>query len=309
MTITGILCIILVLIVAVLSIALYTQNKASKAQAQDGEQLLSDYQKRVNELEKLLKDYRDLEQNFDSVGQGYEQALLAFDKMEEEKQTMTNANKALEQQAHDLLEAKQKLEGAIMKKKDLIEKAALDIKKQIDFAAPNATATAQLVNTIQNLNDVEVETAIEKEDNVTVTDIVAQAVKESGIDKATYFEFKQQIAEEAQMTMLFTNEAQVVRALANLLDNAMKFTTSGTVTLLTTTDGSNIQFSIEDTGTGIPAEEAEHIFEPFVKLNSYFDGNGIGLTVARSIARRLEGDITLDTEYTKGARFVLTLPI
>ena len=309
MTFTTILCIILAVITLVVCIALYTQHKASKVQAAEGEQLLSDYQKRVDELEKLLKDYRDLEQNFDSVGQGYEQALLAFDKMEEDKQAMTKANEALEQQAHDLLEAKNKLEAAIMKKKDLIEKAALDIKKQIDFAAPNALATAQLVNTIQNLNDVEVETALEKEDNVHASDIVAQAVQQSGIDKATYFEFKQQIAEEAQMTMLFTNEAQVVRALVNLLDNAMKFTTSGTVTLLTTTDGSNIQFCVEDTGTGIPVEEAEHIFEPFVKLNSYFDGNGIGLTVARSIARRLGGDITLDTEQTTGARFVFTMPI
>ena len=309
MTFTTILCIILAVMVVVFGIALYTQNKASKVQAAEGEQLLSDYQKRVDELEKLLKDYRDLEQNFDNVGQGYEQALLAFDKMEEDKQAMTKANEALEQQSRDLLEAKNKLEGAIMKKKDLIEKTALAIKEKLDFTTPNAAATAQLVNTIQNLNDVEVETAIEKEDNVHASDIVAQAVKESGIDKVTYFEFKQQIAEEAQATMLFTNEAQVVRALTNLLDNAMKFTTSGTVTLLTTTDGSNIQFTVENTGDAIPADDAERIFDPFVKLNSYFDGNGIGLTVARSIARRLGGDVKLDTAFTGGARFVLTLPI
>ena len=304
-----ILCIILGVAVVALLIALYFQTKAGKEQSEEGQQLLKDYQKRVDELEKLLKDYRVLEQNFDNVGQGYEQALLAFDKMEEEKQSMANANQALEKQANDLLEAKNKLEATIMKKKELIEKAALAIKKKIDFSAPEAVATTQLVSTIQNLNDVEAETAIEKEDNVQVTDIITKAVQESGVDKATYFEFKQQIAEEAQMTMLFTNEAQVVRALANLLDNAMKFTTSGTVTLLTTTDGSNIEFSVENTGDSIPATEAEHIFEPYVKLNSFFDGNGIGLTVARSIARRLEGDIKLDTEFSGGARFVFTLPI
>lgn len=309
MTFTTILCIILAVAVVALGIALYFQIKAGKEQSEEGQVLLNDYQKRVNELEKLLKDYRMLEQNFDNVGQGYEQALLAFDKMEEEKQAMASAKETLEKQTKDLLDAKNKLEGAIMKKKDLIEKAAQTVKDKIDYTAPTAAATALLVNTIQNLNDVEVETAIEKEDNVHADDIVAKAVKETGIDKATYFEFKQQITEEAQITMLFTNEAQVVRALANLLDNAMKFTTSGTVTLLTTTDGSNIEFSVENTGDSIPATEAEHIFEPFVKLNSFFDGNGIGLTVARSIARRLEGDVKLDPEYTGGARFVLTLPI
>ena len=309
MTFTTILCIILAVAVVALGIALYFQIKAGKEQSEEGQVLLNDYQKRVNELEKLLKDYRLLEQNFDNVGQGYEQALLAFDKMEEEKQAMASAKETLEKQTKNLLDAKNKLEGTIMKKKDLIEKAAQAVKDKIDYTAPTATATAQLVNTIQNLNDVEVETAIEKEDNVQASGIVAKAVKETGIDKATYFEFKQQITEEAQITMLFTNEAQVVRALANLLDNAMKFTTSGTVTLVTTTDGSNIEFSVENTGDSIPATEAEHIFEPFVKLNSFFDGNGIGLTVARSIARRLEGDVKLDPEYTSGTRFVLTLPI
>ena len=46
----------------------------------------------------------------------------------------------------------------------------------------------------------------------------------------------------------------------------------------------------------------------FVQLNEYYDGTGIGLTVARSLARRLGGDVVLDTTYTAGARFVFTLP-
>ena len=89
----------------------------------------------------------------------------------------------------------------------------------------------------------------------------------------------------------------------------MKFTTSGSVTLLTTIDGSNVEFTVEDTGMGIPAEDAEKVFEPFTKLNSFFDGAGVGLTVARSIARRLNGELKLDTEYTGGARFIFTIPI
>jgi signal transduction histidine kinase len=64
---------------------------------------------------------------------------------------------------------------------------------------------------------------------------------------------------------------------------------------------------VEDTGIGIPAVEAERIFDEFVQLNEYYDGTGIGLTVARSLARRLGGDIKLDTTYTSGARFVMTL--
>ena len=301
--------IILLLLVLVLCIALYFQMKGAKEQSEEGQQLLNDYQKRVNEMEKLFSDYRALEQNFDNVGKGYEQALLAFDKIEEDKQANERARQALENQNNELLASKNKLEQAVMKKKDLIEQAAASIMKAIDFAMPGAQKTAQLVTTIQNLNDVEVETAIERDDNVLASEIAAQAVRMTGIDKADYLTFNNRISEDAQNLMLFTNQAQVARALANLLDNAMKFTASGSVTLLTSTDGSNVEFSVEDTGSGVAADEAENIFKPFQKLNSFFDGNGIGLTVARSIARRLNGDVKLDTDYTGGARFVLTLPL
>ena len=301
--------IILLLLVLVLCIALYFQMKGAKEQSEEGQQLLNDYQKRVNEMEKLLSDYRALEQNFDNVGKGYEQALLAFDKIEEDKQANERARQALENQNNELLASKNKLEQAVMKKKDLIEQAAASIMKAIDFAMPGAQKTAQLVTTIQNLNDVEVETAIERDDNVLASEIAAQAVRITGIDKADYLTFNNRISEDAQNLMLFTNQAQVARALANLLDNAMKFTASGSVTLLTSTDGSNVEFSVEDTGSGVAADEVENIFKPFRKLNSFFDGNGIGLTVARSIARRLNGDVKLDTDYTGGARFVLTLPL
>ena len=248
-----IVLIILVLIIAAMGVALYFQLKGAKEQAEDGQQLLKDYQRRVNELEKLLKDYRDLQQNFDSVGEGYEQALLAFDKMEEERQAMANVKENLEKQVNDLMAAKSTLEQAVVQKKDLILKAAETIKQKLDFTAPNALAIAQLANGILNLNDVGVETAIEAEDNCQATDITAQAVRETGIDKIDYLKFNNRIAEEAQGVMLFTNQAMAARALANLLDNAMKFTTSGEVTLLTTSDGNNVEFVVEDTGTGIAA--------------------------------------------------------
>ena len=70
-----------------------------------------------------------------------------------------------------------------------------------------------------------------------------------------------------------------------------------------------VVFVVEDTGIGVPAEEAEHIFEEFVQLDEYYDGTGIGLSIARSLARHMNGDVVLDTSYTRGARFVLTLPL
>jgi signal transduction histidine kinase len=74
-----------------------------------------------------------------------------------------------------------------------------------------------------------------------------------------------------------------------------------------TSSGTKVCFSVEDTGIGIPADQTEHIFEEFVQLNEFADGAGIGLTVARSIAQRMGGNLWLDTDYTQGSRFVLEL--
>lgn len=302
----NIVIIILVLLVIILAALLFSQKKSAARQTEGQQQLLKDYQKRVDEQERLLSDYRSLEQNFDNVGQGYEQALLAFDKMEEDKQKLQNAINTLQQQNHDLQENYAKLSGSLLQKKQIIEQAALEAKKQL---MANPAIALRLLNNILNANDVNMDTAIEADDNVTVADIINKAVLESGIGSAKYLTFTTEAGDDVKESMLLTNEVQAVRALSALLDNAAKFTTEGSVKLIVRPEGVKMNFIVEDTGAGITAEEAEKVFEPFTKLNSYFDGAGIGLTVARSIARRLKGDVILDTTFAgPGSRFIMTLP-
>jgi signal transduction histidine kinase len=283
--------------------------KHIREQETESKQLLDDYQKRVNEMEKLLADYRSLEQNFDNVGQGYEEALMAFDKMEEEKQKVVKVKEALEKQSSEIMAAKQQLEETVLKKKEMIEKYAEAIKQKLDYTHSNAGNIALMANGILNVTEVGMEKPIVCDDNVMAQDIAALAIQESGINLIQKADFKCQMVEEAQATMVFTNTKQAVRALVALLDNAMKFTAQGDILLLINIEGSNLEFCVEDTGTGVLSDYAEKIFEPYVKLNDYLEGNGLGLTIARSIARRLGGDVRLDTEYHSGARFVFTLPI
>ncbi|MBR1410585.1 MAG: sensor histidine kinase [Prevotella sp.] len=303
--------VVIILLVALLVICVILQMKVKhiREQEADSKQLLDDYQKRVNEMEKLLADYRSLEQNFDNVGQGYEQALLAFDKMEEEKQKVLRVKEAIEKQSSEIMTAKQQLEQTMLKKKNMIETYADGIKQKLDYTHPNSGNIALLANSILNAAEIETEQAIECDDNVLAQDIAALAIQESGIDKFQKASFKCQMVEEAQATMVFTNTKYAVRALVSLLDNAMKFTAQGEIILLINIEGSNLEFCVEDSGTGVLSDYAEKIFEPYVKLNDFFDGYGVGLTVARSIARRLGGDVRLDTEYRGGSRFVFSLPI
>lgn len=110
--------------------------------------------------------------------------------------------------------------------------------------------------------------------------------------------------------MFRSQEGVLGRMLTPLLDNAVKSTPEGIVTLRAETNGKQLVLTVEDQGIGIPAEKAEQIFERFFKLDSFTEGLGLGLTYSRVLARRMGGEVKLDTSYQgPGARFVVTLPI
>ena len=294
----------------VLGIAYYFELKSSKKQATEQEQLLKDYQQRVDEQQKLLDDYRALEKNFDSVGEGYEQALLAFDKMEEEQKKSKQVNEALEKRCNALQEQCTRLEQHAQKSSEVIDQALVGM-REIAKQTANAKLSA-LIGKISDMDDVEGQKAISRTDNILVSQVADEAIAASGVDNISYLKFEKEVDPVAAATMLSTNLVKAVRALTHLLENALKFTTEGSVTLKVAVDMEKMQaiYTVEDTGTGIEPAEQEHVFEPYVKLNQFFDGQGIGLAVARSIARRLDGDVILDTTYAgPGSRFVLTLPI
>ena len=297
-------------VAVVLGIAYYFELKSSKKQSDEQEQLLKDYQQRVDEQQKLLDDYRALEKNFDSVGEGYEQALLAFDKMEEEQQKSKQVNEALEKRCNALQEQCSRLEQHAQKSSEVIDQALVGM-REIAKQTSNAKLSA-LIGKISDMDDVEGQKAISRTDNILVSQVADEAIAASGVDNISYLKFEKEVDPVAAATMLSTNLVKAVRALTHLLENALKFTTEGSVTLKVAVDMEKMQaiYTVEDTGTGIEPAEQEHVFEPYVKLNQFFDGQGIGLTVARSIARRLDGDVVLDTTYAgPGSRFVLTLPI
>jgi len=297
--------IVLLVVIVLLLVVVMTQRRSAQKQTEDSNVLLKDYEKRVDELEKLLSDYRALEKNFDSVGQGYEQALLAFDKMEEEKQKVTATNLKLEQRCHDL----QEVIGLSQRSYEYLQQYVLEAEAKAD-AIGGAPALLATVRKMQDLAEVGSQTAINTGEPSTARQIADQAIAESGISALSYLQFSVLFTDEASETTIRTAPRKASRALALLLDNAGKFTTEGKVTLYANTEDGKLRFIVEDSGVGVPADEAEHIFEPFVQLNNYFGGNGVGLTAARSIARRLDGDVVLDTTYEgPGARFVLTLPL
>ena len=188
----------------------------------------------------------------------------------------------------------------------LDQETRLDLNEKI---VENTNRIAELVNKMLELSDVNSKKVIERNDYVSVMQLGTEAVNVTIVNEKNKIPVELKWGEGAEELSVQTNEQAATRALVLLLDNAERFTKEGSITLTIEQKGDKVQFVVEDTGIGIPASEAEHIFEEFVQLNEYSVGTGIGLTVARSICRRMGGDIVLDTSYTEGARFVMTLPL
>ena len=185
----------------------------------------------------------------------------------------------------------------------------------------NTERITQLVDKMLDLSMINSDADIECNEQTKPADVAYEAVHTIGINQAKHLDFRLNIDDNVKSVYIKTNVKAAVKALMLLLDNAMKFTHplaykdqkapegKASVELSVAVEGQNVVFAVKDTGIGIPADQAENIFTEFVQLDEYQDGTGIGLTIARSLARHMHGDVKLDTSYTGGARFVMTLPM
>lgn len=117
---------------------------------------------------------------------------------------------------------------------------------------------------------------------------------------------------ETELTSLEieTDQGRLQQMLVNLLVNATKFTKEGSITLALRLDEQGFaEFSVTDTGCGIPLERQSTIFGRFEKLNEGVQGTGLGLSICKLIIKRLGGEIWVDSGYTAGARFVFIHPL
>ena len=107
-----------------------------------------------------------------------------------------------------------------------------------------------------------------------------------------------------------TDTLRLHQVLINILVNATKFTKEGNIILqLEQNKEGMAQFSITDTGCGIPLEKQSSIFERFERVNEKSQGTGLGLAICQLIISRLGGRIWIDPQYTDGSRFVFTHPL
>ncbi|HQX52603.1 MAG TPA: HAMP domain-containing sensor histidine kinase [Planctomycetaceae bacterium] len=123
------------------------------------------------------------------------------------------------------------------------------------------------------------------------------------------------------LPVVFQDSGKISQIANNLLSNAIKFTPEGgrVRVVLRQAQGGFFEFSVADTGIGIPLQEQEHIFEKFRQgssnpsgrdhTNREYEGTGLGLSIVRELSRLLGGDVTLQSEFGKGSLFTVRLPL
>jgi DegV family protein with EDD domain len=117
-------------------------------------------------------------------------------------------------------------------------------------------------------------------------------------------------------TVLYGDQKRITQILLNILTNAVKYTSEGSVTFSIHVESKNdnrviLKFSVEDTGIGIRKEDMGYLYDAFRRVddknNLHTEGSGLGLAITKQLVELMGGEITVDSIYTKGSTFTVTL--
>lgn len=192
------------------------------------------------------------------------------------------------------------------KEYDLNDKEKSHLKKTIEA---NSQAISRIINEMLEMaaDDgvrLDLRNLLPVDISETCRKIVREANRQN--DKHLYISFQSNLPDRFKLN---SNEETITKILQNLLNNAMKFTDEGRITIEASLQKDAVLISVTDTGIGVPEEQQEAIFDCFVKLDDFKAGIGLGLPISLRLANSLGGNLTLDKTYKKGSRFILQLPV
>ena len=181
-----------------------------------------------------------------------------------------------------------------------------DEKLYSDIINQNSEILLQLINDILDLAKIEAGTL----------EYIRQPMDLGELCRNIYEIHKDRVQEGVTLILdnkdasLWVNEDKnrIMQVITNLITNAIKFTFTGEIRFGFEVKEDRINFYVKDTGVGISEEKTNHIFDRFVKLNSFVQGTGLGLAICRMIVEKIGGEITVESEVNKGSVFRFTIP-
>ena len=184
---------------------------------------------------------------------------------------------------------------------------------QVTFIHRSAASLGEMVNDLLDLARIEAGKTDVQAGQFAVSDVLA-ALRGMFRPLSTDSRVSLQIDDALGLTMMHSDERKLTQILRNLISNALKFTTEGSVRVTAESGmGRTAVFAVADTGIGIAPEDQTRVFEDFVQIDSGVQrrvrGTGLGLPLARKLTQMLGGTITLRSTIGVGSTFVVTLPI
>lgn len=177
----------------------------------------------------------------------------------------------------------------------------------LDIIHKNNDLLLQLIDDILDFSKIEAGTMDYHFEEVDIKDICGEIALADSIKMPSDVDLIFDL--DSPSVIVKTDERRVMQVISNFVNNAIKFTTKGSITIYYEIEGDFIRVCVKDTGIGISAENQRRIFERFIKVDTFQQGTGLGLTISRTIIEALGGKIGVDSEEGVGSTFWFTLPL
>ena len=265
----------------------------------------------IDERELLLKKIAESNAKLQSANIELEKARAKLSEYEDKAKKAEKASKMktlfLANMSHEIRTPLNAIEGfaRIMAETDSVE----DRLKYMEIIESNNTRLMALINEILDLSRVEAgEIAIKK----SMTDL-------NELCKSLQLIFKFRCPEQLQLqwtkpnmnVTLNTDQNRLTQVFSNLISNALKHTSSGSITYgyRLINDGQEVEFFVTDTGSGIAPEDIGHIFETYMSRDAEVqNGYGLGLSLCKIIIEKMHGTIGVKSKLGEGSTFTFVLP-
>lgn len=203
--------------------------------------------------------------------------------------------------------------NAIVGFSDILPMASSEEERQnmVNIIHENNEKLLRIFSDIVNLSTVE---ANEESKPIALSDVDVTALldklHQSYVHRSSNANLRILCDQAAGAIIISSDEESLTTILGHFLDNALKFTERGIVTLGSKFMGDDmLRLYVKDTGPGIPVADRERIFERFVKLNDFIQGMGLGLSVSRMLAYRIGASLGVESEEGRGSIFWIDLPL
>lgn len=199
--------------------------------------------------------------------------------------------------------------NVIMGFSNLIVTAATEEEKRMyaEVLDNNCSLLLQLINDILDLSKIESGTLTFAEEEMELN-ILLEELASAMRTRIVAEEVVLNCVTLSAPCFVVAEKKRLSQVLINLLTNAIKFTTKGSIRLGYEIHGKMLYFYVADTGCGFPESQKQKVFERFVRLDSAKPGTGLGLAICRTIVEKMGGCIGVESEEGKGSCFWFTIP-